>query len=640
MSTVKEKIQSLKDNERFISFEFFPPKTDAGFRNLLARLNRMLAMNPLFITVTWGAGGSTSEKSLGIAATCQNELGLTTVLHLTCTNTNKEIIDNALAKAKENGIRNILALRGDPPRTREYWTPNCDFSSALDLVTYIKQQYGDYFCVGVAGYPEGHVDGVDSAGQDPGKDLPYLVEKVKAGADFIITQLFFDAQKLLDYETMIRSQPELQDVILIPGLMPITTYNVFTRATKLSHASIPEEIDSRLQQSINNDEAVKKIGVDILTGIIDTIEEKSSTVKGYHFYCLNLEKAVASILDTSKTLRCVLDGPSTTVDHDDAVESDEDIEPPAFIKKRRQSSINENELAENSIALARRNVVGRALSDEKRVLVDISTGKGALGKDATWDDFPNGRFGDSNSPAYGEIDGYGPNLKIHSPQEAALKWGTPESINDIKKVFISYLSSKIEVLPWVDSELSAETAMIQEELFELNNNGWFSLASQPAVNGCLSTDKIFGWGPGNGVIFQKAFVEVFVPKKQWENILYPRMENKIKEKSITYYAGDSVGNIKSNLLVGPNSHNSKSAITWGVFPLKEVLQPTIIDFESFKAWNEEAFILWLEWARCYKKDTKAYNLLNSIYEDYYLISLVHHDFMEESGLWDLLLGNE
>ena len=99
--SVVQKINSLGPQDRFISFEFFPPKTDTGFRNLLARLHRMLALNPLFITVTWGAGGSTSEKSLDLAITCQKELGLTTVLHLTCTNTNKDIIDNALQRAKE-----------------------------------------------------------------------------------------------------------------------------------------------------------------------------------------------------------------------------------------------------------------------------------------------------------------------------------------------------------------------------------------------------------------------------------------------------------------------------------------------------------------------------------------------------------
>ncbi|KAK6458564.1 methylenetetrahydrofolate reductase-domain-containing protein [Scheffersomyces xylosifermentans] len=643
MSTIKEKIQALKPNQRFISFEFFPPKTDSGFRNLLARLNRMSAMNPLFITVTWGAGGSTSEKSLDLAATCQNDLGLTTVLHLTCTNTNKEIIDDALKKAKENGIRNILALRGDPPRAEEYWTPNCDFNSAVDLVRYIKEQYNDYFCIGVAGYPEGHVDGSDSLGQNPQKDIPYLVEKVEAGADFIITQLFYDVDKFISYNKLLKSVPELKDTTLIPGLMPITTYKVFTRASKLSHASIPKAISSKLEASIGNDDAIKGIGVDIMTDIIERITAETD-IKGFHFYSLNLEKAVASVINRSHILQTYLENsPSIESEmNDDAIASSDEEDKriiPKLSKRRKSSILNENGLSESSLALsAQRSLVGKALMSDKKVLVDISTGKGALGKDATWDDFPNGRFGDSNSPAYGEIDGYGPTLKVNSPEEAIKKWGTPETIKDITNIFIEYLSGKIDVLPWTDSPLSAETALIQEELFELNFKGWFSLASQPATNGCKSTDRIFGWGPKNGIVYQKGFVEIFVPKDQWEKELYPQLKAKFDEKLITYYAGDAKGNITSNLSVGPNSHNSKNAITWGVFPSKEVLQPTIIDFESFKAWNEEAFLLWVEWARCYKKNTKSFELLNSIYNNYVLVSLIHHDFNDESALWRELLG--
>lgn len=634
-STVKEKILSLKPNERFISFEFFPPKTDAGFRNLLARLNRMLALNPLFITVTWGAGGSTSEKSLDLAATCQNELGLTTVLHLTCTNTNKEIIDNALQKAKQNGIRNILALRGDPPRTEEYWTPNCDFVNAVDLIKYIKQSYGDYFCIGVAGYPEGHVDGSDSNGQNPEKDMPYLVQKVEAGAEFIITQLFFDTEKFLHYEKLIRSTPQLKDTILIPGLMPITTYKVFHRSTKLSHASVPAEIQAKLEASSHDDDLVKSIGIDIIDDIINKIDASSNNyIKGYHFYCLNLEKAVASIFNKSKILLPIMDLHERTDDHDDAIASDSDEEDVVTTnnQRRKSSIVNENQLMNGQKTL-----VGRALFDDKRTLVDISTGKGALGKDATWDEFPNGRFGDSNSPAYGEIDGYGPNLKLQA-KEVESTWGYPESVKDISKLFHDYLSNKIQVLPWVNTELSPETGLIQEELFELNEKGWFTLASQPAVDGCRSSDKIFGWGPNNGVIYQKPFVEFFIPKKQWDSELVLKLSEPIDSKIITYYCGDAQGHIKSNLPLGPDAHKSKNAITWGVFPLKEVLQPTIIDYQSFKAWNEEAFLLWLEWARCYKKTSKSYELLNSIYNDYYLISIIHHDFKEETALWDSLLN--
>lgn len=631
MSTVSERISSLKPDERFVSFEFFPPKTDSGFRNLLARLNRMLAFNPLFITITWGAGGSTSEKSLDLAATCQKEVGITTVLHLTCTNTNKEIIDEALARAKANGIRNILALRGDSPRAEEYWTPNCDFNGAVDLVRYIRQQYGDYFCIGVAAYPEGHVDGADISGQDPKKDIPFLIEKVKAGGDFIVTQLFYDVDKFIAFEKLIQEHDELKNIPLIPGLMPITTYKVFNRAAKLSHATIPREISQQVDKVSHDDDAVKALGVEILSNIIDRID-KETNIKGYHFYTLNLEKAVASILDKSDVLRPILEGPSTVMEHDDAIASDSDDDEDmntgqAVSVTRRRSSINDNSL------MGSKALIGKALLKDKKTLVDISTGKGALGKDATWDDFPNGRFGDSNSPAYGEIDGYGPTLKIHSPAEAEIKWGSPETTKDLAQIFIDYLSGKIDVIPWADQALSPETALIQEELFQLNEKGWFSVASQPAANACKSTDNIFGWGPRNGVVYQKAFVELFMPKDDW-NKLKPLVE---ASDSITYYAADKTNKIEAKVPAGHDIKLTKNAVTWGVFPLKEVLQPTVIDYESFKAWNEESFLLWLEWSRCYKKNSKSFELLNKVYENYVLVCLIYHDFPEEHGLWDFLL---
>jgi len=625
----------LKPNQRFVSFEFFPPKTDGGFRNLLARLNRMSALNPLFITVTWGAGGSTSEKSLELAATCQKDLGLTTVLHLTCTNTNKQIIDEALASAKKNGIRNILALRGDPPRTEEYWTPDCDFVNAVDLVKYIKANHGDYFCIGVAGYPEGHVEGSDRSGQDPKNDMPYLIEKVEAGAEFIITQLFFDTDKFFQYESLLRSYSQLEDIILIPGLMPVTTYKVFTRATRLSHASVPSEIESKLNLYLSDDDHVKNIGVDIVSEMIEKIDSTvGNRIKGYHFYCLNLEKASASIIETSSVLRPILDEVNSNNDNEDAIASDSDgdilpVNGSVIPKRRKSAGISPQELA-------KRLVTSRALQDKKTIR-GISTGKDLTIKDAIWDDFPNGRFGDSNSPAYGEIDGYGPSLKISSPEEASAKWGTPEKVGDITKVFINYLSGKTELLPWVDQPLSPETALIQEQLFELNSKGWFSLASQPAINGCKSSDKILGWGPKGGVLYQKAFVELFIPKDEWKNKVLPSIQQFTNDKTITYFAGDSKGNVTSNLRIG-NDRNTKNAVTWGIFPMKEVLQPTIIDYESFKAWNEEAFHLWVEWARCYKKNSNTYELLNSINDNYVLVSIIHHDFQDELGLWNILLG--
>lgn len=621
MPSVIEKIRAMGPDERFCLFEFFPPKTDTGLRNLLARLERMSALNPLFVTVTWGAGGSTSEKSLDLAATCQRDLGITTVLHLTCTNTDKQIIDNALSRAKKAGIRNILALRGDPPRTEEYWTPNCDFKNAVDLVKYIKEQHGNYFCIGVAGYPEGHVDGADETRQDPKKDIPYLVEKVKAGADYIITQLFFDVDRFVAYERLLQSTPELANTVLIPGLMPINTYKVFLRAAKLSHALVPAALLEKLDASSTNDDMVKSIGIDVLTEMIAQIDARTQgRIRGYHFYSLNLEKAIAFIVEKSGLNRVEQ---NAKVDHEDAIGSDSDDE----LDNKTELTAEDAKLAWVSNALHKK---------DRRTIIDISTGKGLLGKDANWDEFPNGRFGDSNSPAYGEIDGYGPSLKLRSSEQITRTWGSPESARDISKVFMDYLCGRIKVLPWVDSEISAETTLIQEELLELNERGWFTLASQPAVNACASTDKILGWGPSNGYLFQKAFVEFFVPKKEWDEKIAPSIKPQLESKTITYFRGDNLGHIASNLPVGGNHQNSKTAITWGVFPSKEVLQPTVIDYESFKAWNEESFLLWMEWARCYKKDSAAYKLLNSVCEDYYLVSMTHHDFTDEYALWNTL----
>ena len=168
------------------------------------------ALRPLFVTVTWGAGGSTAARSLELAEVCQRQLQLTTVLHLTCTNMSRKLVDMALDEAKALGIRNILALRGDPPRSEEYNMhgeddSNKDFTFAVDLVRYIRQTHGDYFCVGVAAYPEGHPADTFQDVQDPIRDIPYLVEKTQAGADFIMTQLTYDIEAYQKFEHALRN---------------------------------------------------------------------------------------------------------------------------------------------------------------------------------------------------------------------------------------------------------------------------------------------------------------------------------------------------------------------------------------------------------------------------------------------------
>jgi methylenetetrahydrofolate reductase (NADPH) len=632
-SKITDKLASLENDEPFFSLEFFPPKTESGMRNLYARLSRMSLLGPLFVTVTWGAGGTTSEKTTDLAVTCQQDLGLTTCMHLTCTNTPKSVIDEALKKCKESGIKNILALRGDPSRDTSVSHGIGEFKYAVDLVRYVRQQYGDYFCIGVAGYPEGHADGsFEELQQDPAKDLPYLVEKINAGADFIITQLFFDVDKFVTYEKMIRSQPELKNVAIIPGLLPINGYNIFQRASKLSHASVPSKLLAVFPEEIqNDDDTVKDIGVDVLVKMIDEIYEKTEgRIKGIHFYTLNLEKSIAQIVNKSQHLSKVVTKKESELEAE-VSSSDDEIDESVTTAKRAAyaNRFNTTNKVISDVQAVHNVKMNHSSSSQLQKLISISAGKGVLGKDATWDDFPNGRFGDSRSPAYGEIDGYGPSLKVTSSRAYEL-WGYPTTKKDIGKIFVNYLLKKVDCLPWSELSLSPETALIQEELINLNENCYFTVASQPAVNCTSSKDKILGWGPSNGFIYQKAFVEMFVSKEDWEVKLLPKLD--ASGNSVSYYYADSKGFFKTNL-----PHNASNCVTWGVFPNREIVQTTIVEEESFKAWTEEAFEIWKEWKLLYKRGSDSAKLITSILDDFYLVTVIHHEYPNESALWDLLL---
>ncbi|KAG7887357.1 hypothetical protein KL936_004517 [Ogataea polymorpha] len=629
---ISEKIKKLGPNDPFFSFEFFPPKTENGLRNLYARLTRMSLLGPLFVTVTWGAGGTTAHKTLDLAVTCQEELGLTTCLHLTCTNTSKEVIDDALERAKKAGIRNVLALRGDPPRDGMDPERNGHFKYAVDLVRYIREQHGDYFCVGVAGYPEGHVEGADNSDQDMKKDLPYLVEKVNAGADFLVTQMFYDADKFVHYVKTVRSTEEIKnkDLIIIPGLMPINGYSIFQRASKLSHASIPEPLLEKFPEDIqNDDDKVKEIGVDVLSEMVSKIhQDTNGEIRGFHFYTLNLEKSIAQIINKNELLSQVLKKKEEEEELEEETVSDEDIDEATTTAKRAAYADRFRQVNNQVIVNAPMSRSGtRNSMSQVKTIVSISSGKGTLGKDATWDDFPNGRFGDSRSPAYGEIDGYGPSLKITSSKAYEL-WGYPESLKDISKIFTNYLSGKINALPWSELGLNPETALIQEELIRLNELNWFTVSSQPATNCSKSSDKIFGWGPKNGYVYQKAFVEMFISKKDWEALL-PRLD---ANEYVTYYVSDSSGGYASNL-----PGQKSNCVTWGVFPDREIVQTTIIEEESFRAWSDEAFNIWREWQMLYARGSVSHKLISQVLEQYLLVSVIHHDYPNEQALWELLL---
>ncbi|KAF2672976.1 methylenetetrahydrofolate reductase 2 [Microthyrium microscopicum] len=643
MEKITDKIAALADDTPFFSLEFFPPKTAAGLSNLQARLARMSqALRPLFVNITWGAGGSTSSKSLELAEFTQQQLGLTTCLHLTCTNMSQRLIDEALSRAKTLGIRNILALRGDPPRNAEYGDPNegaqQQFVWAVDLVKYIREQYGDYFCIGVAAYPDGHADTSHPERQDAEFDLPYLVEKTKAGADFIMTQLFFDVEAYRKFEAMLRGDESgvFKGIPIIPGLMPIQSYQVVRRVAKLSHAKVPAELMTRLDAVKSDDEEVKKVGVDILSEIIEGLKKMGTPGKqGFHFYTLNLEKAVSQIVERNHLIKelTVEDLPSEVI-----VSPSSTLTPPelgSFDRRRLSSGPQNRVVVEKLTALSNQDYEitqkDAGKRDDKplapKTALEISEGEGSLGREATWDDFPNGRWGDARSPAFGEIDGYGVSLHVSIP-EAIKLWGFPVTTNDINTIFQKHVSGELRAIPWSEEGLNPETSTIKEHLLALNAKGWWTVASQPAVNGVKSSDPVFGWGPRSGFVFQKPFVEFFISNTSWKAF----REVLDKHPEVTYFASNSAGAFEAS------DSEAVNPVTWGTFAGKEIITPTIIEAESFRAWRDEAFSIWREWQHIYPPRSPTAQLLKDIESDYWLLNIVHHNYLEANAIWDLLLN--
>eukprot|EP00899_Mesostigma_viride_P015008 jgi/Mesvir1/23508/Mv22350-RA.1 len=290
--------ESIAAEKTFFSFEFFPPKTDEGLAHLWERMERMAAYEPTFCDITWGAGGSTHDLTLDIASKMQNKVGVETMMHLTCTNITVESIKSAIAAAKEYGITNILALRGDPPKGQDKFTATeGGLTCALDLVKLIRAEHGDYFGIGVAGYPEGHPDKIGADGmvsdEDYAADIDYLKQKVEAGADFIVTQLFYDCELFLKFVRDCRAAGIT--VPIVPGIMPIATYGGFKRMTGFCKTRIPEDIATHLEGIKENEEEVKKYGVELGVAMCRKLLD-SGLVAGLHMYSLNQPQGVLAIL--------------------------------------------------------------------------------------------------------------------------------------------------------------------------------------------------------------------------------------------------------------------------------------------------------------------------------------------------------
>ncbi len=281
----------LERGQPCISFEFFPPKTDEGLVALMQTVESLKELSPSFVSMTYGAGGSTRAKTVQLVSKIKNQIGIEAVAHLTCVGHRQEEIAAILDELKKEGIENVLALRGDPPKGQDKFVAvEGGFANADELVTFIRSRFD--FSLGVAGYPEKHPE---ASSLDV--DVERLARKVAAGADFVVTQLFFSNEDYFGFVK--RARAAGVTVPIIPGIMPVSDTDQVKRFTQLCGAKLPSSLLSRLEAAGADKAAVAKIGIDHAAVQCEDLLRKGAP--GVHFYTLNRSDATREIFRRLKS---------------------------------------------------------------------------------------------------------------------------------------------------------------------------------------------------------------------------------------------------------------------------------------------------------------------------------------------------
>ncbi len=285
-------IDILRSGKRTVSFEFFPPKDDIGFWDLYKTIEALQPLGPSYVSVTYGAGGGTRRKTVDLVKRIKSDLGLEAMAHLTCVGATRDQIQGVLEELRAGGIDNVLALRGDPPKGETAFVPTAGgFRYASELVEFIRGRYG--FSIGAACYPEKHPEA-----PDPESDLDNLKRKVDAGADFLITQLFFDNADFFRFRD--RATQAGIGTPVVAGLMPILGLGQIKRFTGMCGARIPAELLVKMEAVEDDPEAVRQIGVIHATRQCEELIRGG--VAGIHFYTLNRSTATRAIFQQIRGL--------------------------------------------------------------------------------------------------------------------------------------------------------------------------------------------------------------------------------------------------------------------------------------------------------------------------------------------------
>lgn len=282
-------IDILHSKNQTFSIELFPPKTEKGYANLIKTISQLASLKPDYFSCTYGAGGGSRDKTLEIVEHIEKTHQITAMAHLTCVLHTKDEIKQITGEIKRRGIQNILALRGDPPRDHPDWQPGADnFHYSSELTQFLRNEYQNYFGIGVAGFPEGHI-----LCPDRDRDAEFLKKKIDAGADFVITQLFFDNQDYFDYVQRLRNLGITAPVI--PGILPITNYNALLRFTEMCGATVTQEVHNIFRPVKDDPDATRVAGEKFC--IKKCRELLDQGAPGIHFYALNKLEPVRTILE-------------------------------------------------------------------------------------------------------------------------------------------------------------------------------------------------------------------------------------------------------------------------------------------------------------------------------------------------------
>jgi methylenetetrahydrofolate reductase (NADPH) len=605
--------EAVGHNRRFFGLEFFPPNAAAAKSNLYARVEHMTnTTNPLFCSVTWGCGGTTAADTLEIARNMHGILSTDVQVHLTSSGLTKAQARKYLDEIKAIGVTNLTIIGGvknssssaaasnvvqfnsaataastdpaavPPPRTastEDAATLNDadgDFPFSVDLIRFIREEHGDHFGICVAGYPEGHEDC-----SSPEEGLRHLKAKIDAGADVVITHMVFSPEVFLKFCTDCRAAGIACPII--PGIMPVHSYRQFRRWSARGMAGL-DILEGMLKNVSTNDDAeVKRIGIEFTAQVIRSLMK--SGVRGVYLFTMNLEVTVMSILQHVG-------------------------------------------LANRDVTSAQRALPWRTSCDDaRREREDVrpifwsGRSKSWFARTAEWDEFPNGRWGNTRSPAYGE-DQHHTHLVLNAAAQRCVWMHSVATVADLCRGFVGFLEGKT-TLPWCD-DLALEADLLMDSVLKpLNRRGVLTINSQPAVNGVASEDKIVGWGPPGGNVYQKQYLEFFCPSSLLSTVL----DVFAAHPSLTFMASDAAS---KNLRTNAKNEACVMAVTWGVFPEQEVVQPTIVSAEAFRAWVPEAFALWT--APFASHDCghvvsgSVPDVVSAVLADWALVNVVDHKF--------------